>query len=53
MPVVHAFADADVEALLTSAGLQGLLGLQVFESGQLVFDFKGERIGYARRSDPR
>lgn len=52
-PVVHAFADVDVEAPLTSAGLQGLLGLRVFGSGQLVFDFKGERIGYARRSDPR
>lgn len=42
----YAFADADIEAMLEAAGIDGLLGMRSFTNGALAFDFAGGRIGF-------
>ena len=48
LDTVYGLDDPDIEGMLTSAGLSGLLGLQPFSGGALVFDFPGKRIGFGR-----
>ena len=48
---VYAFADADIEKMLRSAGIEGLIGLSAFD-GELAFDFAGERIAYRQKPQP-
>jgi hypothetical protein len=45
---VYSFDDPDIEGMLKSAGISGLLGMQPFSDGALVFDFLGQRIGFGR-----
>jgi hypothetical protein len=45
---VYGLDDPDIEAMLKSAGLSGLLGMRPFAGGALVFDFPGKRIGFGR-----
>ncbi|MEY2882566.1 MAG: hypothetical protein RL490_290, partial [Pseudomonadota bacterium] len=48
METVYGLDDPDIEVMLKSAGLSGLLGLRPFSGGALVFDFAGKRIGFGQ-----
>lgn len=48
LDMVYSFNDPDIEGMLKSAGLSGLLGMRPFSGGALVFDFAGKRIGFGR-----
>jgi hypothetical protein len=48
LDTVYGLDDADVEAMLKSQGLAGLLGMRPFAAGALAFDLPGRRIGFGR-----
>jgi hypothetical protein len=48
LDTVYGLDDADVEAMLKSAGLAGPLGMRPFVDGALAFDLPGRRIGFGR-----
>jgi hypothetical protein len=50
MTTVYAFEDPQIEGMLRSAGLNGLIGLRPFTKGRLAFDFRNSRVSFAPSS---
>jgi hypothetical protein len=48
LAAVYSLDDPDVEGMLKSAGLNGLLGLRPFAGGALAFDFAKQRMAFGR-----
>jgi predicted aspartyl protease len=46
LDVVYSLDDPEIEEMLKSAGIAGLMGLRPFVDGALVFDFPGQRIAF-------
>lgn len=46
LTTVYGLEDPDIEGMLKSAGLTGLLGLRPFADRALAFDLPGKRIGF-------